>query len=154
MAIVGAIAAVASVGVAAYGTVQSGKAASRAREDREKQNSIATARERRNAIQEARIKRGRVINTSVQAGGQGGSGEAGSTGSIGSQLAQNLSFLDSNLQLSNSISANMSRAQTYQGIAKLGMTTFNAVGGGAAVGKAFKSTPATNNIVPLSTHTV
>ena len=99
MAVVGAVAAVASavagVATGVVSQVQAGKAAKaqrRAEAERRNQQEVQNRRSRLSAIREAQIKRAAVVNFAEGQDIGGSSSVAQATGSIGSQLGTNVGF--------------------------------------------------------------
>lgn len=136
MATVAAVAAVAAVGVQIAGTVLQARAQSRAARAQQQQRTLAANRRRREAVRNARIARGAVVNTSALTGTAGSAGEAGALGSISSQLASNLSFLDTSVGLGNEIASQQGQANIFGSISRIGQSIFNIAGGTSAIARA------------------
>jgi hypothetical protein len=111
------ISAVATVG----GTIASYSAQRKAAKAQQKQQELSTQRSQRQAIREAQIRRAQAISAGAQLGGLGGSALEGGLSSLGSQLGSGLGFSTQMSALSADISKYSSLAQTFGGIANLGL---------------------------------
>ena len=145
--------AFAGLAATVFGTVSSQSAArkqqqasERAIEAQEAQQQIRQDIERRRVIREARQQRAAAQQAAVTQGAGTGSGIAGGLGSIQSQLATNLSFLDTQAGLSEQVTgANIAfgkaglQRRTGQAIAGFGSTIFNQAGGFGTIFDAVKT---------------
>lgn len=142
--VIAAVGAVATAGATIASARQASKARKAAQEQYRYERQLATnraAKERTTAIRAARLQAGALAQTAENSGAGDSSIALGALGSIQSQLNSNLSFLDTNQKLANlagyqATKANIhsSRAQTWAGIADLGMTVFSMGGGFNAFG--------------------
>lgn len=126
LALVGSIA---GAGAAVVGTVSANRNAKKQVAAQQQQQEVSARHERMQAIRQAQIQRAAAAMTSVGAGSSDSSGASGGIGSIGSQLGTNMGYASQMTGLSRMISSFGQRAQTAQGIAGLGMSAFNALGG-------------------------
>lgn len=142
--VIAAVGAVVAAGATVASAVQAGKARKDAKKQYQFERQLATNRsvkERTNAIRAARLQQGALLQTAANTGAGESSVALGALGSIQSQLNSNLSFLDTNQKLANlagyyASQANIhsSKAQTWAGVADLGMTIFSSAGGFNAFG--------------------
>lgn len=122
VAIIGAVVGV----VASVASIQAQKKASKARE---RQEALAARRSQRQAIREAQIRKAQVIASAEGLGSAEGSGLAGGLSSTSSQLGGALGFSTEMSGLSRKVSKYTTRAGTYDALAGLGFTAFQASGG-------------------------
>lgn len=127
MAITTAVAAVASLGFAAYSTVKQNSEAKKSRnlqaqalnEEREaretqlKRDEEAARRSRRQEIRAERIRRAQIVNTSEQTGTSQTSGFSGALGSLSSQLNSSLGFSGQQSAFNRSISTSLQNATNF-----------------------------------------
>lgn len=146
--IIAAVGAVVGAGSALASTIQAGRASRAAQEQYRFERQLATnrsAKARRDQIRSARLQQGALRQTVANSGGAGDSSIAlGALGSIQSQIASNLSFLDTNQKLADLAGFQANRAtiatqksNLYKGVSQLGFQVFNAAGGQGAVGNIF-----------------
>lgn len=119
--------AAAAIATTAVGIQQKGVARGKqekAGKAQQRMADIRAARSRRAQIAEGRRARAAITAQATQSGIAGSSAEAGARGSVGSQVAANVSFLDSQQSLAGSVSRlnqsaqdSLSNAGTAQAIA-------------------------------------
>ena len=138
--VIAAVGAVVGAGAAVASAVNAGKANKAAAKQYAFERQIATnraAKQRRDVIRQARLARGALQQTIANSGGAGDSSIAlGALGSIQTQLAGNLSFLDTNQKLAdhagfqaNKANAARGRADLFGSVSQFGFSVFNAAGG-------------------------
>lgn len=113
---IGVIGAVASV----VGTVASISASRKAAKAQQKQQQLQRRRSSRQAIREAQIRRAQTVATAQGAGALGSSAVAGGTGSLTSQVGEQLGFSSQYSALSNIVTQQNQRAQTFSALANFG----------------------------------
>lgn len=147
--VIAAVGAVVGAGAAVASTIQAGKANKAAKKQFAFERQLATnqaAKNRRDVIRQSRLARGALQQTIANSGGAGDSSIAlGALGSIQTQLAGNLSFLDTNQKLANQAGFQANKAtiarntsSLYGSVSQLGLTVFNSAGGAGSVGNLFK----------------
>lgn len=138
MAALSTIALVASAGVGVAGTLASVSAQRRSAQLQQRQQTLSTQASRRQGIRQAQLARARALNMASAMGGAGGSGILGGVSSLGSQLGTQLGFSTAMSGLSRGINRAQSQAQTWSGLAQLGFTGFQALGGFPALRDVFQ----------------
>ena len=106
----------------------------RANQRQQQQQDAKVARERRKQVREAQSARSETIASAVAAGGVGALGSSSvsqATGSVGTQLASNLSFLDTQQQLAGEESIFRQKAADARGRADT-LSAVSSVSSGAA----------------------
>lgn len=142
--IIAAVGATVAAGATVASAIQAGKARKDAKKQYQYERQLANnraAKERSNTIRAARMQAGALAQTAANSGAAESSVALGAFGSIQSQLNSSLSFLDTNQKLANlagyhASAANIhrSKADTWSGVANLGMNIFSAAGGFNAFG--------------------
>ena len=92
--------------------------ANRARDAERRLQNVKASRERRKAVRAARIQRAQIESGAVASGTSNTSGFAGGAGGVQTQLASNLSFLNTAQQLTNEQSIFKQRAANHEGRAQ------------------------------------
>lgn len=115
--------------VGVVGTVASIGPQRKASKARQKQETLSTRRSQRQAIREAQIRRAQALASAEGLGSAEGSGLAGGLSSTSSQLGGALGFSTEMSGLSRKVSKYTTRAGTYDALAGLGFTAFQASGG-------------------------
>lgn len=143
--VIAAVGAVVGTAAAVGSFVEAGKANKAAKQQYRFERQLATnrsAKQRRDMIRQARLANGNLMQGIANSGADaGGSSIAlGALGSIQSQIAGNLSFLDTNQKLAdqagfyaNKVTIANSRSQLYSGVSQLGFQVFGQAGGSDAI---------------------